>query len=217
MIIDYRNRTITWGRHLPDEPADFELPLRLGLEPDARRSVDLQGDGLDLPGERHLEGIEEIEPVRSFSMAARTSGPGRSPLPTLAWTSLREPDTLRAAERLKTAASAGIRRKRLRTTTNGTPNILRFSMCGEILSPFDGRGVLFVPSAASSHGASRRGAWRRTQADGGRMCPCGRRVETTAPRSTPIRLRDGVIDELEQTRRDDGFVPWAILANGRRG
>jgi Flp pilus assembly protein TadD/predicted aspartyl protease len=29
MIIDYRNRTITWGRHLPDEPADFELPLRL--------------------------------------------------------------------------------------------------------------------------------------------------------------------------------------------
>jgi tetratricopeptide (TPR) repeat protein len=29
MIIDYRNRVITWGRHLPDEPADFELPLRL--------------------------------------------------------------------------------------------------------------------------------------------------------------------------------------------
>jgi hypothetical protein len=29
MIIDYRNRTITWGKRLPPEPADFELPLRL--------------------------------------------------------------------------------------------------------------------------------------------------------------------------------------------
>jgi tetratricopeptide (TPR) repeat protein len=29
MIIDYRNHTITWGRRLPAEAADFELPLRL--------------------------------------------------------------------------------------------------------------------------------------------------------------------------------------------
>jgi tetratricopeptide (TPR) repeat protein len=29
MIIDYRSRTITWGRKLPEESADFELPLRL--------------------------------------------------------------------------------------------------------------------------------------------------------------------------------------------
>jgi predicted aspartyl protease len=29
MIIDYKRRQITFGRHLPDEPADFELPLRM--------------------------------------------------------------------------------------------------------------------------------------------------------------------------------------------
>jgi predicted aspartyl protease len=29
MIIDYRTRKITFGKHLPEEPAEFELPLRL--------------------------------------------------------------------------------------------------------------------------------------------------------------------------------------------
>ena len=29
MIIDYRTKKITFGKHLPDEPSDFELPLRL--------------------------------------------------------------------------------------------------------------------------------------------------------------------------------------------
>lgn len=29
MIIDYKTRKITFGKHLPPEPADFELPLRL--------------------------------------------------------------------------------------------------------------------------------------------------------------------------------------------
>ncbi len=29
MVIDYRARKITFGKHLPEEPADFELPLRL--------------------------------------------------------------------------------------------------------------------------------------------------------------------------------------------
>jgi tetratricopeptide (TPR) repeat protein len=29
MIIDYRTKKITFGKHLPEEPSDFELPLRL--------------------------------------------------------------------------------------------------------------------------------------------------------------------------------------------
>src|SRR5205085_10164921 len=29
MVIDYKTRKITFGKHLPVEPADFELPLRL--------------------------------------------------------------------------------------------------------------------------------------------------------------------------------------------
>ena len=40
MIIDYKTRKITFGKHLPEEPADFELPLRLHRLATVRGTVD---------------------------------------------------------------------------------------------------------------------------------------------------------------------------------
>jgi tetratricopeptide (TPR) repeat protein len=40
MIIDYKTRKITFGKRLPDEPADFELPLRLHRLATVRGTVD---------------------------------------------------------------------------------------------------------------------------------------------------------------------------------
>ena len=42
MIIDYRTRKITFGRRLPAEPADFELPMRLHRLATVRGTVDGQ-------------------------------------------------------------------------------------------------------------------------------------------------------------------------------
>ena len=40
MIIDYKTRKITFGKQLPPEPADFELPLRLHRLATVRGTVD---------------------------------------------------------------------------------------------------------------------------------------------------------------------------------
>jgi len=40
MVIDYRTRKLTFGKHLPDEPKDFELPLRLHRLATVRGTVD---------------------------------------------------------------------------------------------------------------------------------------------------------------------------------
>ena len=40
MIIDYKTKKITFGKHLPPEPADFELPLRLHRLATVRGMVD---------------------------------------------------------------------------------------------------------------------------------------------------------------------------------
>jgi predicted aspartyl protease len=40
MIIDYKTRKITFGKHLPDEASDFELPLRLHRLATVRGTVD---------------------------------------------------------------------------------------------------------------------------------------------------------------------------------
>ena len=40
MIIDYRTHKLTFGKHLPDEPADFQLPLRLYRLATVRGTVD---------------------------------------------------------------------------------------------------------------------------------------------------------------------------------
>ena len=40
MIIDYRTRKITFGKHLPEEPFDFELPLRLHRLATVRGMID---------------------------------------------------------------------------------------------------------------------------------------------------------------------------------
>lgn len=40
MIIDYKTRKITFGRHLPEEPSDLELPLRLHRLATVRGTVD---------------------------------------------------------------------------------------------------------------------------------------------------------------------------------
>ncbi|MGE0703478.1 MAG: retroviral-like aspartic protease family protein [Vicinamibacterales bacterium] len=40
MIIDYATRQITFGKHLPEEPADFELPLRMHRLAMVRGTVD---------------------------------------------------------------------------------------------------------------------------------------------------------------------------------
>src|SRR4029077_14814919 len=38
MIIDYRTKRITFGKHIPPEPSDYELPMRLHRLPAARRT-----------------------------------------------------------------------------------------------------------------------------------------------------------------------------------
>jgi tetratricopeptide (TPR) repeat protein len=40
MIIDYKTKKITFGRHLPEEPSDFELPLRVYRLATVRGTVD---------------------------------------------------------------------------------------------------------------------------------------------------------------------------------
>src|SRR5439155_24106681 len=40
MVIDYKTQKITFGKHLPVEPADFELPLRLHRLATVRGTVD---------------------------------------------------------------------------------------------------------------------------------------------------------------------------------
>src|SRR5438874_2651348 len=40
MVVDYRTRKLTFGKHLPDERADFELPLRLHRLATVRGTVD---------------------------------------------------------------------------------------------------------------------------------------------------------------------------------
>jgi Flp pilus assembly protein TadD len=40
MVIDYKNHKLTFGKHLPDEPKDFELPLRLHRLATVRGTVD---------------------------------------------------------------------------------------------------------------------------------------------------------------------------------
>ena len=40
MIIDYKGQKITFGKHLPEEPADFSLPLRLHRLATVRGTVD---------------------------------------------------------------------------------------------------------------------------------------------------------------------------------
>ncbi len=40
MIIDYKTKKITFGKHLPQEPADFELPMRLHRLATVRGTVD---------------------------------------------------------------------------------------------------------------------------------------------------------------------------------
>ena len=40
MIIDYKTHKLTFGKHLPDEPKDFELPLRLHRLATVRGTVD---------------------------------------------------------------------------------------------------------------------------------------------------------------------------------
>jgi tetratricopeptide (TPR) repeat protein len=40
MVIDYRTKKLTFGKHLPDEPKDFELPLRLHRLATVRGTVD---------------------------------------------------------------------------------------------------------------------------------------------------------------------------------
>ena len=40
MIIDYKTHKLTFGKHLPDEPEDFELPLRLHRLATVRGTVD---------------------------------------------------------------------------------------------------------------------------------------------------------------------------------
>src|SRR5262249_54228595 len=40
MIIDYKTHKLTFGKHLPDEPKDFELPLRLYRLATVRGTVD---------------------------------------------------------------------------------------------------------------------------------------------------------------------------------
>ena len=63
MIIDYKTHKLTFGKHLPEEPADFELPLRLHRLATVRGTVDGDAPGelrrrhgrrgdLDQPGDR---------------------------------------------------------------------------------------------------------------------------------------------------------------------
>ena len=40
MVIDYKNHKLTFGKHLPEEPRDFELPLRLHRLVTVRGTVD---------------------------------------------------------------------------------------------------------------------------------------------------------------------------------
>ena len=40
MVIDYKTHKLTFGKHLPEEPADFELPLRLHRLATVRGTVD---------------------------------------------------------------------------------------------------------------------------------------------------------------------------------
>ena len=40
MIIDYKTHKLTFGKHLPAEPVDFELPLRLHRLATVRGMVD---------------------------------------------------------------------------------------------------------------------------------------------------------------------------------
>jgi tetratricopeptide (TPR) repeat protein len=40
MVIDYKTRKITFGKHLPEEPSDFQLPLRLHRLATVRGTVD---------------------------------------------------------------------------------------------------------------------------------------------------------------------------------
>ena len=40
MIIDYKTHKLTFGKHLPAEPSDFELPLRLHRLATVRGMVD---------------------------------------------------------------------------------------------------------------------------------------------------------------------------------
>src|SRR5438094_314020 len=42
MIIDYKSHKLTFGKHLPDEPKDFELPLRLYRLATVRGTVDTE-------------------------------------------------------------------------------------------------------------------------------------------------------------------------------
>ena len=60
MIIDYKTHKLTFGKHLPEEPKDFELPLRLHRLATVRGTVD--GDA---PGElrrRHRRGSDLDQP-----------------------------------------------------------------------------------------------------------------------------------------------------------
>src|SRR3982751_430920 len=40
MVIDYKTHKLTFGKHIPEEPRDFELPLRLHRLPPARGALD---------------------------------------------------------------------------------------------------------------------------------------------------------------------------------
>ncbi len=45
MIIDYKTHKLTFGKHLPAEPTDFELPLRLHRLATVRGTVDGSAPG----------------------------------------------------------------------------------------------------------------------------------------------------------------------------
>jgi hypothetical protein len=40
MVVDYKTHKLTFGKHLPEEPKDFELPLRLHRLATVRGTVD---------------------------------------------------------------------------------------------------------------------------------------------------------------------------------
>jgi predicted aspartyl protease len=73
MIIDYQTKKITFGKHLPEEPSDFELPLRLHRLATVRGTV----DGVHLANFVVDTGGEVISISRATAAALGRPAPAR--------------------------------------------------------------------------------------------------------------------------------------------